>query len=55
MGGHAYWYTVPYQADSQRALDTLREREFRAGRYNPVMRSIEFSEPAFSAQTPGVR
>lgn len=55
MGGHPYWYTVPFQADTQRALDELREREFRAGRYNPVMRNIRFSEPAFSAQAPGAR
>ncbi len=37
MGGHPYWYVVPYEADVQAALDKLREREFRAGRYNPVM------------------
>ena len=55
MGGHAYRYTVPYQRDAQRALDALREQEFQAGRYNPVMRSIEFSEPAFSAQRPGAQ
>lgn len=55
MGGHAYWYTVPYQTNTQLALDALRQREFRAGRYNPVMRSIAFSEPAFSAQVPGAQ
>ena len=37
MGGHAYWYFVPFQPDVQAALDDLREREFRAGRYSPVM------------------
>ena len=47
--------TVPYQPDPQRALDALREREFQAGRYTPVLWSIEFTEPAFSAQTPGAQ
>ena len=42
MGGHAYWYVVPYQADVQAALDSLREREFKAGRYSPVMRYPPF-------------
>jgi hypothetical protein len=53
MGGHPYFYFVEYQDDMQAALDALREREFEAGRYNPVMRYIEFSEPAFSKQKPG--
>ncbi len=37
MGSHPYWYSVPYQADIAAALEQLREREFRAGRYNPVI------------------
>jgi hypothetical protein len=37
MGGCPYWYFVAYDADVQRALDALREREFAAGRYNPVV------------------
>jgi hypothetical protein len=53
MGGHAYWYYVPYEADLQSALDKLRAREFAAGRYNPVIRYLKFSEPEFSNQTPG--
>jgi hypothetical protein len=53
MGGHAYWYFVPYQDDTQAALDALRTREFEAGRYSPVIRYLAFSEPAFSAQKPG--
>jgi hypothetical protein len=36
VGAHPYWYTVKHQRDTQKALDELREREFRAGRYNPV-------------------
>ena len=35
-------YFVPYEGDIQAALDKLKEREFRAGRYNPAMRSIPF-------------
>jgi hypothetical protein len=53
MGGHPYWYFVPYNKDPQAALDDLREREFKAGRYNPVLPFIDFEEPAFSAQKPG--
>jgi hypothetical protein len=53
MGGHPYWYFVPYESDAQHALDTLRDREFKAGRYNPVIPFLEFSEPGFLAQQPG--
>ena len=42
MGGEPYFYFVKYQPDVQKALDELRDREFRAGRYNPVMMFIEF-------------
>jgi hypothetical protein len=37
MGAHPYWYVVKYRADVAEALQELREREFRAGRYNPVI------------------
>jgi hypothetical protein len=37
MGAHPYWYTVKYNPDTNAALQQLREREFRAGRYNPVI------------------
>jgi hypothetical protein len=33
MGAQAWEYFVPYEDDIQAALDRLREREFRAGRY----------------------
>jgi hypothetical protein len=33
MGAEAWDYFVPYEADIQAALDKLRQREFRAGRY----------------------
>ena len=42
MGAHPYWYTVKYKANTQAALDELRQREFRAGRYNPAMPFIDF-------------
>lgn len=42
MGIHHYWYFVPYQEDLNKALQELREREFKAGRYNPVMRYLKF-------------
>jgi hypothetical protein len=42
MGAHAYWHTVTYDPDPDAALQRLRQREFRAGRYNPVMPFIDF-------------
>ena len=53
MGAHAYWYTVPYNEDLEMVLADLREREFRAGRYNPAMLSIDFPiTPASPAPGP---
>jgi len=37
MGGHPYFYSVPYDPDENAALQRLRQREFFAGRYNPVI------------------
>jgi hypothetical protein len=42
MGAHAYSYVVKYRPDVDAALQELREREFRAGRYNPVIPSPNF-------------
>ncbi|MBE9046417.1 hypothetical protein IQ255_18735 [Pleurocapsales cyanobacterium LEGE 10410] len=42
MGGHPYWYWTKYQTDVKTTLEDLRQREFMAGRYNPVMPFIEF-------------
>jgi hypothetical protein len=39
MGSALYKYVVNYKADINEALQELREREFRAGRYNPVIES----------------
>jgi hypothetical protein len=54
MGAHPYWYTVTYRPEIEAALDELREREFRAGRYNPAMPFIHFPITAASP-TPGPR
>ncbi len=37
MGGNPYHYVVPLHGDLQGTLDWLRAREFRAGRYHPVL------------------
>lgn len=54
MGGHPWFYIVDYDPDFARALKKLREREFRAGRYNPVTPFPEFpitdASPAPGAQ-----
>ncbi len=42
MGAEPYWYFVKYQPDLSAALDALREREFQAGRYNPVISFLKF-------------
>ena len=54
MGGHPYWYFVPYQGDIQQALDALRQREFQAGRYNPAMPFPHFP-PDPNAPGPGAQ
>jgi hypothetical protein len=35
MGAHPWFYFIPYEQDITKGLETLREREFKAGRYNP--------------------
>lgn len=42
MGGHPWFYFVDYEPDVETALQKLREREFQAGRYNPVIDFPEF-------------
>ena len=54
MGGHPWYYIVPYQSDINRALLELREREFKAGRYNPVVHFPEFPVGESSA-SPGAK
>ena len=56
MGAHPYWYTVKYRPDFDAALEDLRQQEFQAGRYNPVMPFIDFpitpSSPAPGRRAP---
>jgi hypothetical protein len=53
MGAHPYWYLVPYEADLDAALQKLRLREFRAGRYNPVTPFLSFPiDPSAPAAHP---
>lgn len=42
MGAEPYFYFVKYQSDINAALQALRKREFKAGRYNPVLDLIDF-------------
>ena len=42
MGAHPYYYFVEYQEDVEAALQELRQREFEAGRYNPVQPFPDF-------------
>ena len=37
MGAEPYWYFEKYDGDVDAALQALRQREFKAGRYNPVI------------------
>jgi hypothetical protein len=55
MGAWPYWYFVPYQERVEKALADLRGREFRAGRYYPVIRLPNFSDPDFLTRAPGAR
>jgi hypothetical protein len=49
MGARPWFYFVPYQPDIKLALEALREREFAAGRYNPVIVQPEFPVTPASA------
>jgi len=42
MGASPYWYFVPYREDFNSALLELKQKEFAAGRYNPVVMFPEF-------------
>jgi hypothetical protein len=52
MGAVPYYYYVPYQPDIAAALEELRQREFEAGRYNPVMPFPDFP-PGPGSPAPG--
>lgn len=51
MGGHPWWYLVPYEKDVATTLEALRQREFKAGRYNPAEDFPKF--PVDLAHAPG--
>jgi hypothetical protein len=53
MGGNPYWYFVPFEPDVASALRALRAREFKAGRYSPVLRHMNFSDPNLFSKGPG--
>ena len=42
MGGQPWFYFVKYRQDADRAFEELRQREFEAGRYNPVIKFPNF-------------
>jgi hypothetical protein len=54
VGANPWWYIVDYEADVNAALQSLREREFQAGRYFPAIDYIDFplssASPAPGAQ-----
>jgi len=54
MGGHPWFYFAPYQRDINAALITLRQKEFEAGRYNPVIPFPDFPVMA-DAAAPGAQ
>jgi len=54
MGAEPYWYYTTYQSDLNVALHKLREREFQAGRYNPVRPCIDFPITE-SSSAPGAK
>src|SRR5262249_34153082 len=53
MGGQPWWYLVPYEKDIAKSLEALRQREFKAGRYNPAEPFPNF--PVDLAHTPGCK
>ena len=53
MGGHPWFYVVPYGEDIDACLEALREREFKAGRYNPAEPFPKF--PVDLAHAPGAK
>jgi hypothetical protein len=52
VGANPYFYFVPYQKDIQTALQALREREFKAGRYDPAMQMADPPSYTFQMQFP---
>lgn len=54
MSAVPYWYFEKYQPDVNAVLQSLRQREFRAGRYNPVIPDPE-CPPTLDSPSPGAQ
>src|SRR5262249_12843910 len=54
MGGHPWFYFVEHQPNVSGAFHALRQREFIAGRYTPVIAFPEFPVDA-SSPSPGAQ
>ncbi len=54
MGAEPYFYFVKFNPDIDAALQELREREFKAGRYNPVIPHLDFPVTA-NSPAPGAQ
>ena len=52
VGANPYFYFTPYQKDIQAALQALREREFKAGRYDPAMQTADPPSYMFQMRFP---
>jgi len=52
VGANPYFYFTPYQRDIQSALQDLREREFKAGRYDPAMQTADPPRYTFQMRFP---
>lgn len=53
MGAEVYYYSVEFEEDDNAALQKLRQREFLAGRYNPVQYFPDFQ--ALENDPPGAQ
>src|SRR6478735_4237032 len=42
MGAEPYYYFTPYRHELSEALEALRQSEFSAGRYRPVISRLKF-------------
>ena len=54
MGAEPYWYFEEYHGDVAAALESARQREFAAGRYNPVTPFPDFP-PDANSPAPGAQ
>ncbi|HEX3046031.1 MAG TPA: hypothetical protein VHY08_14840 [Bacillota bacterium] len=54
MGAEPYWYYVKYESDINNALQKLKQQEFMAGRYNPVIDFLDFPIVA-NSPSPGAK